>query len=630
MNRSNILLPLLLALLCNAQGVRAIEAKQAGQAKTPVYDGEFQGYLQENLSIPVTDFQSAKIKIDNKSVAIDGYWEFKDEAGQLLKSPIILSQPAELTNQMVLALRAPGEAVVTVTEDGKTKIYKIMVNTRFKSNNIEKEVEEAIRLFVNDPGLKVKVLPPQASLVGANLTRAFGDETASDIVAPRGQTAGNASSSLMSADDFRPTIVLEGEVENDIVVTKAVNIAHAYTKNVVNLLQIRNPLQVKIAVKVIDVTHNADSHIGIKYRSTTTSYNINGDPATQPGFGLGFSSTAPFFATGGQGGIPIFGQNLPPSIGATVSLAELNATATLLQEPTLTVLNGQPAEFVVGQVVSIPTGVTVNNGVSTTIYSQQNVGIGLLVTPIVSEEATFRADASGLIPWANISQHDNKQQRTNPGPPMQQIINSISENGIVQLAVKPSVSSVNVATGFAATPIIDTKTVETRVAMKHGESLVIGGLFDDQTRKQIESIPFISKIPILGELFKDRGKDKSRHELVFVLTPTVMGLKDLGNAKNYNPRTQSMRDILTDEKVLPVMVKPTRISAAEVLPRNVEQVVVPASGAVAMEPAPAAVIPETTPSPVQGTTPPADQAQGEKKPGPKSPQAGLTPRAEQP
>ncbi|MDD5260637.1 MAG: hypothetical protein PHD76_02210 [Methylacidiphilales bacterium] len=670
-----IALALFPAIILAADTVQLADGKDKAS-----FDGEFSGYVQENITIPVNDFRTAVVKIDNKAVAIDGYWEFKDEAGQVLKTPVILSQPADITAQMVVALRSPGEAIVTVTEDGKTKHYKINSNARFKANSIEKEVEEAIRIFVNDPGLKVRVLPPQASLVGANLSRAFGDDTASDIVAPRGQTAGNAASSLLGADDFRPTIILEGEVENDIVVTKAVNIAHAYTKNLVNLLSVRNPLQVKIAVKVVEVTHNMDSHIGLQHRSAASKVDAaaSGGGSTA-GFALGFSSAAPFFETGGNGNIPIFGANLPTNINTTVNLSELNATATLLQEPTLTVLNGQPAMFLVGQTVSVPTSVSFDaNHNPIQSFAQQNIGIELLVNPLVKEEETYRPDAAGLIPWGNITQQENKQPRSNPGPSFNQVTNTISENGIVQLGVQPSISSlgpdVNGVSSF------NRNAVETRVAIKHGESLVIGGLFDDQTRKNLESIPFISKIPILGELFKDRSKDKKRNELIFVLTPTILGLKDLDNAKDYNPRSQTMRDILTDEGVLPMVAKPTRISAAEVLPRTLETAVIhvpsevkpdatassqnsksnansntqqtklntapepesapsvapapaaPPEGAQPVTPDQAQPVPAAPADAAQPANPPADAVPSDNgpKPEPKSPEGALTPRPEQP
>ena len=612
-------------------------AAQVELDKPPTYDAELKGYVQENLSIPVEDYTSAIIKIDNKQIVIDGYWEFKDDAGQLLDRPKVLSQPGDMTKQVVLALRSPGDAVVTVSEGGKTKTYHVLVFSRFKENNIEKELETAILKFVGDPGLKVKILPPQASLVGANFNRSFGDDVASDILAPRGQVNSGAGAGVFSSADFRPTIILEGEVANDLVALKAINVSHAYTANVVNLMNVRNPVQVKIAVKVIQVTHTKDSHIGLTHRSLITNQDGTTSSVTtvgngQPGFGLGFSSSAPFFETGSAGSLPIFGANLPGSINTTVNLAELGSTAKLMQEPTLTVLNGQPAQFLVGKTISLLSGVTFSaTGVPIQQYSQESVGIALLVTPIVKEEETYRPDAAGLIPWGTISTQESHMTRA-AGTAVAQVTNTISENGIVQLAVQPSISSV--APDVGGQPAINRNAVETRVAMKNGESLVIGGLFDDELTKQLETIPFLSKIPILGELFKDRANSKTTTELIFVLTPTVLGLQDLGNAKDLKPRLEDSRNMLLSEGVLKDPVKPTRISAAEVLVRHGE---VEAVKTVEPAPAPEAVAPVPAEAPVIEVNAPAAPAETpapppapEPKVEPKSPQLLPGPRPEQP
>ncbi len=583
----------------------------AAQPVTPArqVDEEFRGYVLENLLIPVQNYDTAVIRIDDKQVVIDGYWEFKDEVGQVLENPIILSQPPDLKDQFVVALRSPGQALVEITEDGSTKRYRVTVTSRFRENEIEKELEEAIMSFVGDPELRVKVLPPQASLVGANLNRSFGSDTASDIVAPRGQTAGQATGQVLNANDFRPTIVLEGQVENDLVSAKALNIAHAYTENVVNLMSIRNPLQVRIGVKVIRVQHEKNRNIGIRHRSGP------GDT-----FNLEFASAAPFFETGNgiEGTLPIFGSfaGVPTNYRTTVTLDELGIKATLLQEPALTVLNGQAAEFVVGQTVFISGGSRVVDGIIVQDPPvPYNVGVSLLVTPLVREEETYRPRVDGTIPWSNITSQESRWSREPESGIRSQMVNSISESGIIQMGVQPSISSL-VPGGENGFPSFNTNTVETRVAMKHGESLVIGGLFDDQTAESMQSIPFLSQIPIIGELFKDRTNDKIRSELVFVLTPTVLGLKDLNNARDYDPRMTETREIMTDEKLLSA-VRPVRISAEEIFvrapdltedpnarqppfpelaPRDGGQVI-PAAEVEVQETAPAEAQPDTTTQP---------------------------------
>jgi type II secretory pathway component GspD/PulD (secretin) len=449
----------------------------------------------------------------------------------------------------------------------------VVVEARFEENNIEKELESAIKKFVNDPGLIVSVLPPQAALVGANLNRAFGEETASEIMAPRGETSGNATSDIAGAEDFRPTILLSGEVANDLVAARAESIARAYTTNVVNFMSVRNPMQVRLNVKIIRLTYIRNSNIGVTHSSASGT---NGNA----GFALGFQSSAPFFETGPANNLPIFGNVLAgqvgfptPNIETTVNLNGVDTKAELLQEPTLTVLNGQPAIVSVGQSIAIPGQVTVDGiGNAVQEFERINVGVTLRMTPIVEEEETDRPDAEGLIAWDNISTQSSGQSRGADNAQIQ-TINTISENGIVRMVIQPSVTSIdpnaNVTTG-AFNGAIDTSFVETRVAIKSGEALVLGGLFNNVASETLQKIPFLSDIPLIGELFKDRAKSDSKSELVFVVTPKVLGIEDKAEKANINPRLDRMKEIAYQEGMA---VKPTRISSNDVMVRNTDDYV---------------------------------------------------------
>ncbi|MEM6885786.1 MAG: type II and III secretion system protein [Verrucomicrobiota bacterium] len=528
---------------------------------------EISGFVQDNLVLDIENYQDATIRISNKQVLIDGYWEFKDDTGQVLDRPIILSQPGELTDKMLLALRRPGTARVVVTEGGEETVYNISVEARFEENNIEKELESAIKKFVGDPGLVVSVLPPQAALVGANINRAFGEETASEILAPRGETASAATSEINTAEDFRPTILLAGEVANDLVAKRAESIARAYTQNVVNFMSVRDPLQVRLNVKIIRLTYTNNTNIGVTHTTSVTGTNNN-----TGGFALGFTSTTPFFETGANDNLPIFGNLTPvPNVTTTVNLNGVDTEAELLQEPTLTVLNGQPAIVSIGQSVAVPGEVTVDAlGNAVQEFERINVGVTLRMTPLAREEETDRPDAEGLIGWDNISQQSSSAGRLNDFSNEQvQTINTISENGTVTMAIQPSVTSIdpgstaNVNAG-TFNGAIDTSFIETRVAIPTGESLVLGGLFNNLSNQTMVKIPFLSDIPLIGELFKDRDKTDSKSELVFVVTPKVLGINDKEEKADTNPRLPRMKEMVYQEGL---NAKPTRISSNDVMVR---------------------------------------------------------------
>jgi len=548
------------------------------------YDQEVKGFVQENITIPVGDVNNSAVKIDNKAIVIDGYWEFKDPSGTVLGQPIIVSQPADLTNQWVFALRAPGEAFVEITENGVKKIYRFEVFSRFRENSIEKELESAILEFVGDPGLKIKILPPQSALVGANLNRSFGDETSSEILAPRGETNSSATGQLLTSADFRPTIVLMGEVENELVADKALSMAGSYSTNIVNLMSVRNYLQVKIKVKVIKVDQSESSTIGIQHRGTQV---FGADGLSKQGFGLGFTSAAPFFET--VNGLPFFGDVFGGAAGlqTNVNLAKINGKATLLQEPTLTVLNGQPAEFNVGSLIPFTTTSRDASGLITESVTFRQIGVTLRIMPLISEERGFRPSSEGTIPFSGITSvrtgvatAASSGGGTATGGGSNDLIRSIDENGVLKMIVSPSITNLGALIDNVRT--FDTNRVETRVAIRSGQSLVIGGLFSDSFRKDMESVPFVEKIPIIGELFKNRTNTKIKSELIFVLQPTVLGLKTWGTPKagedaaSYEEDLQNQQlnlseteKMLVDGNLRQNKSKPVRISAATVTPRSV-------------------------------------------------------------
>lgn len=94
----------------------------------------------------------------------------------------------------------------------------------------------------------------------------------------------------------------------------------------------------------------------------------------------------------------------------------------------------------------------------------------------------------------------------------------------ITLVIKPSVSTISqwVESGNNKAPQISERSAETTVRVKNGETILIGGLLKNEEIKSIKQIPFLSKIPILGELFKSRSTEKKNTELVIAITPKIV------------------------------------------------------------------------------------------------------------
>ncbi len=98
---------------------------------------------------------------------------------------------------------------------------------------------------------------------------------------------------------------------------------------------------------------------------------------------------------------------------------------------------------------------------------------------------------------------------------------TISADGYVMLEVTQEVNSVTTETAFDA-PVISTRSVQTRLLVRNGQTAVLGGLSDRQRDANQSGIPVLSSIPLLGGLFGRASRRATETELFLFLTPTVL------------------------------------------------------------------------------------------------------------
>lgn len=150
-------------------------------------------------------------------------------------------------------------------------------------------------------------------------------------------------------------------------------------------------------------------------------------------------------------------------------------------------------------------------------------------TPILSATVTAGTDTTGPTQTQTLDYYQEIGIRLN-------VVPQVSDEGYINMLIHPSVtsSSSNVtATSLAGTganavstdinyPIIDVREAQTQVMMKDGETIVIGGLLKDIKSKQIIGIPFISKIPLIGGLFKREIYDTGKIDLLIFITAHIV------------------------------------------------------------------------------------------------------------
>ncbi len=79
-----------------------------------------------------------------------------------------------------------------------------------------------------------------------------------------------------------------------------------------------------------------------------------------------------------------------------------------------------------------------------------------------------------------------------------------------------------VGTVFAGVPSIDTQNITTQVLVSNGETAVLGGIYEQEERNQVEKVPFFGDLPILGNAFKTRRRQSDKTELLIFVTPKIM------------------------------------------------------------------------------------------------------------
>lgn len=278
------------------------------------------------------------------------------------------------------------------------------------------------------------------------------------------------------------TIFLEGSVESQQDLQKAELITKAVGEKVENLLVVGIKRMVLSEVQFVEIRRSSKDRYGVKY-------------PTDIGGNLSLTTRIT------KELIP----NLAPEASSTISglgssefalgFQTNDGYGRLLAQPKLVCASGEKAEFLAGGEVPVP---LITNNQFTVEWKKYGVNLNLKPT----------ADRSGNIQTeieAEVSELDQS----------------------VAVAVGGSVS----------VPGFRTRRVKTNVTVRHGETIVLSGVFAHDEQKSVSKLPGLGHIPILGELFKNRAFDSSKRELVIFVTPRLV-----------NPETDKIRTLIGEIK----------------------------------------------------------------------------------
>ena len=268
-------------------------------------------------------------------------------------------------------------------------------------------------------------------------------------------------------------VVLTGTVSSQDDLVKAGLMAAQFAGgegNVANLLTVHGSQQVKLKVQVAEVSRDTVKQLGINLDGSITmgpvSFGLESNPVTGGASGVANSN-----------GVSMGYDDGMLSLNASLRALERRGALRTLASPTLTALSGQQASFLAGGEFPVPSGVS-DGEVS---YTYKEFGVKLAFTP------------------------------------------TVKSNGIVGLAVDTSVSELTTEGGFSlggvTIPATKNRRATTSVEMAPGQTLAIAGMLQDTIRQQVNQLPGLGNIPILGALFRSRDFIHSQTELVILVTP---------------------------------------------------------------------------------------------------------------
>jgi general secretion pathway protein D len=181
------------------------------------------------------------------------------------------------------------------------------------------------------------------------------------------------------------------------------------------------------------------------------------------------------------------------SFGAILNAIAINTSADLLSTPSILTLDNEQASILAGQTVPFRTGsfTSTNNGASNpfTTIQREDVGIELTVTPHIHDDSSIRLEVSQTV---------------------ENVINTGLEIG---------------EAGFSDV-VTNKRSIETTILADDRQTIVLGGLIQDDVRATRKKVPLLGSIPFLGRLFQNRSTTRTKVHLLVFLRPTIQRTRE--------------------------------------------------------------------------------------------------------
>jgi general secretion pathway protein D len=285
-----------------------------------------------------------------------------------------------------------------------------------------------------------------------------------------------------------PDLAVEPSPELNAIVVRGTPAAIRQIESLITELDVRRP-QVMIEAAIVEINGDMSEQLGVQLGTGSAADGVTNTAGTSFS-NLGLSLGQILAAVGSPAATALSNNGFTADLGKSGSFRVLvqalaqSTRANLLSTPSITTLDNEPAEIVVGQNVPFITG-------------SYTSSVGSSATPFTTVE---RADVGITL----------------------RIVPRVHEGDTVRLEVSQEASSIAPAVSGAVDIVTNRRSIQTTVLADDGQTIVLGGLISDDRTRTASKVPILGDIPILGNLFKSRTEQKNRQTLFVFLKPTIL------------------------------------------------------------------------------------------------------------
>jgi pilus assembly protein CpaC len=410
--------------------------------------------------------QTVKLGL-NKSVVIDLPADAYDI---LVANPAVADAVTRTARRIYLFGKSVGQTNIFVFGPNGEQIVSLDLSVERDTAG----VEEYIKRFIPTSEVKVELINDNVVLTGTvdtPLDAARAAQIANMLVRGGEATTGQYSQTAAASSDGGGVDIDNPDSTRQV-------------SGIVNLIQIIGEDQVMLKVTVAEVSRNVMKQLGVSLITSGSSNGISWGAISEslPGLGKPIGASQAVIGTS--------------ALDAYFNAMEQSGVMKTLAEPTLTAVSGEQATFRVGGEFNLVTAQNSDDdgGITYTVEKLE-YGIGLEFKPVV----------------------------LSPGRISLKIRTSVSEptdEGSVALSGGFSSDSAFRTPGMTALSIRK-RLADTTVELPSGGSMMIAGLVRDDIRQAVNGMPGLSKLPVLGTLFRSRDFVRNETELVIIVTPYI-------------------------------------------------------------------------------------------------------------